>query len=93
MSDLIASNIIWFQAQKQLTALNNIRELLKSVLTDLCACNFVHAKIFLRSRCMHVRHRVRNLSNPEMRKYVSLKLLQSIYFAIFKSYLSWYSLL
>ena len=40
MSDLIAPNIIYFQTQKQLTALNNIRELLKSVLIYLRACNF-----------------------------------------------------
>ena len=41
MSDLVVPNIICFRAQKQLATLNNIRVLLKSVLIDLCACNFV----------------------------------------------------
>ena len=43
MSDLV-SNIICFQTQKQLATLNNIQVLLKSILIDLRARNFVHAK-------------------------------------------------
>ena len=46
-------NIICFQTQKQLSKLNNIRVLLKSVLNDLRARNFVHA-----------RNRARSLSSP-----------------------------
>ena len=34
MLDIIVPNIICFQTQKQLTSLNNIQVLLKSVLTD-----------------------------------------------------------
>ena len=64
MSDLILPNIICFQKQKQLATLNNIRVLLKAVLTDLGACNFVHAKTSFRARCLHTRHRARNLSSP-----------------------------
>ena len=63
MSSLIVPNIICFQTQKQLTSLNNIRVLLKSVLTDLRARNFVRAKT-LRARYVHARHRARNLSSP-----------------------------
>ena len=40
----------FFQTQKQLAKLNNIQVLLKSVLTDLRARNFVHAKTSLRAR-------------------------------------------
>ena len=50
MSNLIVPNIICFQTQKQLASLNNIRVLLKTVLTDLCARNFVRAKTSLRAR-------------------------------------------
>ena len=50
MSDLVLSNIICFQTQKQLTTLNNIRVLYKSVLIDLRARYFVHAKTSLRAR-------------------------------------------
>ena len=64
MSSLIVPNIICFQTQKQLTSLNNIRVLLKSVLTDLRARNFVRAKASLRARYVHTRHRARNLSSP-----------------------------
>ena len=65
MSDLVLSNIICFQTQKQLTTLNNIRVLLKSVLIDLRARNFVHVKTSLRARCVHARHRACNLSRPD----------------------------
>ena len=44
MSDLVVPNIICFQTQKQLATLNNIQVLIKSVLNDLCAHNFVHMK-------------------------------------------------
>ena len=50
MPDLIVPNIIYFQTQKKLTTLNNVGVLVKSVLTDLRARNFVHAKIPLRAR-------------------------------------------
>ena len=56
-------NNIYFQIQKQLATLDNIQVLLKSVLIDLCAHNFVHAKTYLRSRCMHACHRANNLSS------------------------------
>ena len=46
-------NIICFKTQKQLAKLSNIRVLLKSVLIDLRARNFVHAKTSLRVRCVH----------------------------------------
>ena len=52
------------QTQKQLTTLNNFWVLLKNVLIDLCAHNFVQAKTSLHARCMHACHRVHNLSNP-----------------------------
>ena len=64
MSDLTVLNIICFQAQKQLTSLNNIRALLKSVLTDLHAHNFVCRKTSLCARCMHAHHHAHNLSSP-----------------------------
>ena len=64
MSDLVLSNIICFQTQKQLTTLNNIWVVLKSVLIDLHARNFVHAKTSLRARCVHACHCVRNLLSP-----------------------------
>ena len=64
MSVLVVPNIICFQIQKKLATLNNVRVLFKSVLTDLRARNFVHAKTFLRTRCVHARHRARDLSRP-----------------------------
>ena len=36
----------------------------KGVLIDLRARNFVHAKTSLSARCVHVRHRARNLASP-----------------------------
>ena len=51
MSDLIVPNIICFQTQKQLPTLSSIGILLKGVLTDLRARNFVHAKTSLRAIC------------------------------------------
>ena len=44
MSDLVVPNIICFRTQRQLATLNNIVVLLKSVLTDLRACSFMHPK-------------------------------------------------
>ena len=66
MIDLIVPNIVCFQTKKQLATLNNILVLLKGVLIDLHlrARNFVHAKTFLRARCVHARHRAHNLSSP-----------------------------
>ena len=37
----------------------------KVILIDLRARNFVHAKTSLHARCVHARHRARNLSSPE----------------------------
>ena len=65
MSDLVVPNIICFQTQKQLATLINIRELLKSVLIDLRARNFVNAKTSLHARYTHARNCTRNLSSPE----------------------------
>ena len=62
MSDPVVPNIC-IQTQKQLANLNNFRALLKNVLTDLRARNFVHAKTSLHARCVHACHRVRNLSS------------------------------
>ena len=53
-------NIICFQTQKQLVTLNNIRILLKDVLIDLRAYNFVQAQTSLHPRYAHVRHRAHN---------------------------------
>ena len=50
MSDLVVLSIICTQTQKQIATLNNIRALIKSVLTDLRARDFVHAKTSLRAR-------------------------------------------
>ena len=55
--------LLCFQTQKQLATLNNMQALLKSVLIDLRTRNFVHAKTSLRARCLHIRHRARNLSS------------------------------
>ena len=78
MSDLVLSNIICFQTQKQLTTLNNIRVLLKSVLIDLRARNFVLAKTSLCARCVHARHRARNLSSPAVNDVVLVFLLLTL---------------
>ena len=64
MLNLIVPNITCFQTQKQLASLNNIRVLLKSVLTDLRARNFARAKSSLHACCVHARHRACNLSSP-----------------------------
>ena len=52
MSDLIVPNLFAFR-QKHPATLNNIQVLLKGILTDLRARNFVHAKTSLRARCVH----------------------------------------
>ena len=49
---------------KQLNTLNNIGALLKGVLFDSHARNFVHTRISLRARYVHARHRARNLWSP-----------------------------
>ena len=76
MLDIIVPNIICFQTQKQLASLNNIRVLLKSVLTDLRARNFVRVKTSLRARRVHARHRTRILSSPEWVSKAKLRLPQ-----------------
>ena len=63
---LVVPNIICFQIRKKLATLNSIRVLFKSILTDLRARNFVHAKTFLRARYVHARDRARNLSSPAL---------------------------
>ena len=50
-----------FSNKKQLATLNNIQVLLKSVLIDLCACNFVHTQTFLHTCCVHACHHAHNL--------------------------------
>ena len=60
----VVPSIICFQTHIQLVILNNIRVLLKSVLTNFRAGIFVHVKTSLRARCVHARHRVPNLSSP-----------------------------
>ena len=47
MSDLIVPNIICFQTQKQLATLNSIGIVLKGVLIDFRARNFVRVKTSL----------------------------------------------
>ena len=64
---------------KKLITLNNIGALLKGVLFDLRARNFVHARIFLHARCVHARHRARNLPSPDS-EYIAQTLLSSIIF-------------
>ena len=64
MSELIVPNIICFQTQKQLATLNSIGVLLKGVLIDLCARNFVHVKSSLRAHYVHNSNHARNLSSP-----------------------------
>ena len=63
MLDLLVANIICIQTEKQLATLNDIRVLLKIVLTDLRARIFLHAKTSLRACCVHVRHHAGNLSS------------------------------
>ena len=53
MSDLAVPNIICIQTQKQFAT----------------SPNFVDAKTSLHTRCVHARHRVHNLSNPEFNVY------------------------
>ena len=72
MSDFIVPNIICFQTQKQFNTLNNIGILLKGVLIDLRACNFVHVKTYLRARCIHTRHRACNLSSCDVKRHIKI---------------------
>ena len=74
MSDIIVPNIICFQTQKQLATLNSIGVLLKRVLIDLCAYNFVHAKTSLHAHCMHTRNHMQNLSSAAMYQVAQKKL-------------------
>ena len=62
MTHLIVPNFFLFNIKKtQLATLSNVRVLLKGVLIDLHACNFVHAKTSLHARCLHARHCAHNL--------------------------------
>ena len=61
MSDLIVPNITCFHTKN---TLNLIRVLLKDVLINFSARNFMHAKTSLRASCVHVCHGARNLSSP-----------------------------
>ena len=55
MSDLIVSNIICFQTRKHLATLNSIGVLLKDVLTDLHAHDFVQVKtLYTHMVCTYV---------------------------------------
>ena len=76
MSYLIVLNIICFQTQKQLTTLNNIRVLLKGILIDLHAHNFMHVKTFLHTRCPLARHGAHNLLRPD------ISIIQEIVFLV-----------
>ena len=51
---------------KKLNTLSNIGALLKGVLFHLRARNFVQARISLRARCVHARHRACNFSSPNI---------------------------
>ena len=92
MLDFSVLNIC-MQTQKQLTNLNNFRALLESLSIDLHARNFVHAKTFLRARCVHARHCARNLQSPALEiflveliysnRLVQLNIFTMIYFAKF----------
>ena len=53
----------------------NIGILLKDVLIDLRARNFMHAKTSSRVRCVHARHRARNLSSPDFISIISQDVL------------------
>ena len=74
VSDIIVPNIICFQTQKQLTTLNSIGVLLKRVLIDLCAYNFVHAKTSSHAHCMHTCNHMQNLSSAVMYQVAQKKL-------------------
>ena len=76
MSYLIVLNIICFQTQKQLTTLNNIRVLLKGILIDLHAHNFMHVKTFLHTRCPLARRGARSLLRPD------ISIIQEIVFLV-----------
>ena len=64
MSDLIVPNIICFHTQKQLTTLNKVGVLFKSVLSYLHAHNFAHAQTSLHACCLHTYHSACNLPSP-----------------------------
>ena len=61
MSDFIVPNIICFWSQKKLITLNSIGILLKGVLIDLCAHNFMHVETSLCTYYLHAHHHVWNL--------------------------------
>ena len=58
----ILSQILFpFRHKNNSHTLYKIGVLLKSVLIDLRAHNFVHEKTYLRARCVHARNRAHNL--------------------------------
>ena len=61
-----------------LATLNSIGVLLKGVLIDLHARNFLHAKTSLRARCVHARDRARNLSSPGKNTKFSLAIFEEV---------------
>ena len=85
MSNLVVPNIICFQTQKQLATLNNIWVLLKSVLVDLHAHNFVHLKTHLRACCVHGRQCAHNLWSPETSEQKNLYSKKKFVFLIVSS--------
>ena len=85
MSDRIVLNITCFQKQKKLNTLNNIAGLLKGVLFDLHARNFVHAKISLRARCVYARLRARNLSSPASLENKEVEPVEPVQTSIYQS--------
>ena len=64
MSNLIVPNTIYFRTQKYLTTLNDTGVLLKDVLIDLRARNFLHVKTSLCASGVHARHCSLNLLSP-----------------------------
>ena len=89
MSNLIVTNTICFQTQKYLTILNVTGVLLKDVLIDLRACNFLHVKTSLCASCVHARHCSRNLLNSDYwalkGQYISV--LNDLYYCFLEVYL------
>ena len=86
ISDLIVPNIICFQTQKQLATLNNIQVLLKSVLINLHAHNFMQVKISLHACCMPTCHCACNLASPEDGFFLCLsKKITKVYYVVSSS--------
>ena len=77
MPSLLVLNIC-IQTQKQLTTLNNFWALLRSVLIDLHACNFMHAKTSLRVCYVHAHHHTYNLLSPTFNTILNRLLFQLV---------------